>query len=391
MASTSNARMQLLTPSDLRLDSRLPLELRSLSFEILPSPPTVPSTSYALSAPSNPDGYALVSHGLTTVSSSVLGPREPSRSGPFSGSGGGAGAGAGGSAAGTASGPTHGNGARSGDKARVNVEVGVAAWTERLGRKARTEEHPSGIRANAKDRSVHWNRASSSMSLQCGTTAQPGQELTRTPIPISSRRTVELAASLKATFEPVLLLHLYPRSSIDIYIQVLEVDGALLQAAINATTLALIAAGLPLTDYICSLSLASYPSISPLAPPQIPPFELTSPPVHHSNDPKRSRGSGSTTLLDLTQAEEQALPNLTVAVLPRSGKVTLVGLESRLGVGRFEEMLRWGVEGAKVVQGAMEEAVSTWAANLAKPSRSLKHLFPGMNKGSAEGEDEMSE
>ncbi|KDE04186.1 hypothetical protein MVLG_05349 [Microbotryum lychnidis-dioicae p1A1 Lamole] len=235
MASTSNARTQLLTPADLRLDSRLPLELRSLSFQILPSPPTVPSTSYAILAPSNPDGYALVSHGLTTVSSSVLGPREPSRSGLFSGSGGGAGAG--GSAAGTASGPAHGNGVRSGDKARVNIEVGVAAWTERLGRKARTEEHPSGIRANAKD-----------------------------------RRTVELAASLKATFEPVLLLHLYPRSSIDIYIQVLEVDGALLQAAINATTLALIAAGLPLTDYICSLSLASYPSISPLAPPHDPPL-----------------------------------------------------------------------------------------------------------------------
>ncbi|SCV72990.1 BQ2448_6915 [Microbotryum intermedium] len=355
MASTSNARTQLLTPSDLRLDSRLPLELRSLSFQILPSPPTLPSTSttYPISAPSNPDGYALVSHGLTTVSSSVIGPREPSRSGPFSGSGAGVGASGG---AGTAAGPTHGTGARSGEKARVNVEVGVAAWTERLGRKTRTEEHPSGLRTHPKD-----------------------------------RRTVELAASLKATFEPVLLLHLYPRSAIDIYIQVLQVDGALLQAAINATTLALIAAGLPLTDYICSLSLASYPSLSPVAPPQIPPFQLTSPPVHHSNDPKRPQGSGSTTLLDLTQAEEQALPTLTVAVLPRSGKVTLVGLESRVGVGRFEEMLRWGVEGAKVVQGAMEEAVRTWAANLAKPSQSLKHLFPGMNKGGGDGEDDMSE
>lgn len=60
-------------------------------------------------------------------------------------------------------------------------------------------------------------------------------------------------------------------------------------------------------------------------------------------------------MLDLCQAEESALPCLTVAVLPRSGKVTLVSLETRVGVGRFEEMLRWGVEGAKVVQGAMEE------------------------------------
>jgi exosome complex component RRP41 len=34
----------------------------------------------------------------------------------------------------------------------------------------------------------------------------------------SRRRTIELAAAVKNTFEPVLLLHLYPRSSIDIHL-----------------------------------------------------------------------------------------------------------------------------------------------------------------------------
>lgn len=105
-------------------------------------------------------------------------------------------------------------------------------------------------------------------------------------------------------------------------------------------------------------------------------------------------------MLDLTQAEEQALPGLTVAVLPRSGKVTLVNLETRVGVGRFEEMLRWGVEGAQVVKGAMEEvcirvpyilqrvalscslcmqAVNEWAASLAiaAPTKGLSNLLPG--------------
>ena len=41
----------------------------------------------------------------------------------------------------------------------------------------------------------------------------------------SHRRTIEIAAAVKNTFEPVLLLHLYPRSSIDIYLQILENDG----------------------------------------------------------------------------------------------------------------------------------------------------------------------
>ncbi|KAM0750554.1 ribosomal protein S5 domain 2-like protein [Meredithblackwellia eburnea MCA 4105] len=329
-----NSRAQLLTASNLRLDSRLPLELRALSFQILPAPPT--SFGAPAFPPAQADGYALVSHGLTRVSASVFGPREAMRTGAFSG---GVGGGAGG-----------GGGGKGMDKATVNVEVGVAAWSER-------NTAAPGVRKGGKD-----------------------------------RRTVELSASIKATFEPVLLLHLYPRSSIDVYIQVLEVDGALLQASINATSLALISAGLPLSDYVCALSLASYPSISPEAPPQKPPFELVSPGVAHSNDEETGNiGSGSTTILDLCQNEEQGLPNLTVAVLPRSEKVTLVNLESRVGIVRFEEMLRWGVEGAKVVQGAMEECVKSWAQSLAAPSKNLGALFPGMAGAKGNGDDDMEE
>lgn len=36
-----------------------------------------------------------------------------------------------------------------------------------------------------------------------------------------------------------------------------------------------------------------------------------------------------------------------------------MSLETRVGIGRFEEMLRWGVEGSKVIQGAMEEVSLT--------------------------------
>ncbi|GAA5820535.1 hypothetical protein JCM10212_002757 [Sporobolomyces blumeae] len=346
MAAASTSRTQLLTPSALRLDSRLPLELRSLSFEILPSPPPTSSTRDALYRPAVPpahaDGYAQVSHGLTTVSASVFGPREPLRAaGPWS-------ANQQGQAA-------TGGGHQKGDRGNVNVEVGSAAWGERV---QASTAGDAGVRKAGKD-----------------------------------RRTVELATAVKNTFEPVLLLHLYPRSSIDIYLQILESDGSVLQAAINATTLALISAGLPLSDYVCSVSLASYPSIPPLAPRQVPPFELSTASAVPSavKGDSRHAGSGSTTILDLLQAEEQALPNLTIAVLPRSGNVTLVNLETRVGVGRFEEMLRWGVEAGKVIQGAMEEAVRTWASSLAAPSQTLSSLFPGMqgpSKRDANDDDE---
>ncbi|GAA5973241.1 hypothetical protein JCM21900_001014 [Sporobolomyces salmonicolor] len=144
MASASTSRTQLLTPSSLRLDSRLPLELRSLSFQILPSPPSTASSSSSSSssssyAPTSPpaaaDGYALVSHGLTTVSSSVFGPREPLRSGAWSGT--------------SQGGMATAGGAQKGDKGQVNVEVGVAAWGERVGAGAASD---GGVRKGGKDR-----------------------------------------------------------------------------------------------------------------------------------------------------------------------------------------------------------------------------------------------
>ncbi|GAA5846716.1 hypothetical protein JCM9279_003424 [Rhodotorula babjevae] len=341
------SRTQLLTPSALRLDSRLPLELRDLTFSILPSPPTAStSTSYSHTLPpAGADGYAHAQHGLTTVAAAVFGPREQQRTGPWSSTGTGQGAGGG-------VGPAAG-GAQKGDRGQVNVEVGVAAWSERV----QQQQH-----------------GSSSSGPTEGGLRRGGKD----------RKTIELAAAVKNTFENVLLLHLYPRSSIDIYLQVLENDGSVLQAAINATSLALISAGLPLSDYVCALSLASYPSLPPSGPPQIPPFDLSTPSPQFSNAPN-AHGSGSTTLLDLVTAEEQGLPCLTVAVLPRSGKVTLASLETRVAVGRFEEMLRWGVEGAKVVQGAMDEAVRAWAASLAAPQQTLGALFPGLGNAGGGG------
>lgn len=40
-----------------------------------------------------------------------------------------------------------------------------------------------------------------------------------------SRRILEFAASIRETFEPVILTNLYPRSQIDIHVQILQQDG----------------------------------------------------------------------------------------------------------------------------------------------------------------------
>mgnify|MGYP001575218090 FL=1 len=55
-------------------------------------------------------------------------------------------------------------------------------------------------------------------------------------------------------FTTTLFTHLYPHSTIAISIQVLAQDGALLAACLNAATLALIDAGVPMPDYLCAVT-----------------------------------------------------------------------------------------------------------------------------------------
>ncbi|KAH9942786.1 ribosomal protein S5 domain 2-type protein [Amylocystis lapponica] len=140
----------------------------------------------------------------------------------------------------------------------------------------------------------------------------------------ADRRILELASTIKATFEPVVQTALYPRSQIDIYVQVLQQDGGLLQACINATTLALAAAGIPLLDFVCAVSGG----------------------VH-----------AAAPLLDLTTLEENDLPHATVAVMPRTRRVTLVTLETRLHVDRFAEIFQLACDAGQVIHKEMKRAL----------------------------------
>lgn len=97
-----------------------------------------------------------------------------------------------------------------------------------------------------------------------------------------------------------------------------------LQAAINATTLALIDAGIALFDYVVAVSAGLH---------------------------------STSILLDLTNTEESDLPHLTVAVMPRSGKVTLLNMESRLHVTRFQDVLKVAGQAAEVLREEMGSAV----------------------------------
>jgi len=147
----------------------------------------------------------------------------------------------------------------------------------------------------------------------------------------SDKRLLELAATIKSTFEPVVQVHLYPRSTIDIFIHVLQLDGGLLPACINGSTLALASAGIPLFDFICAIAGG----------------------VH-----------GTQPLLDLTTVEENDVPSIIVGVMPRTGRVTLVQMETRLHMDRFEEVFRAACDAGKVLWSEMRDALRERTSDL---------------------------
>lgn len=56
----------------------------------------------------------------------------------------------------------------------------------------------------------------------------------------------ERSAQLRHAMEAIIHLELYPRSQIDVFVEVLQVDGSDYCASVNASTLALIDAGIPI-------------------------------------------------------------------------------------------------------------------------------------------------
>ncbi len=162
---------------------------------------------------------------------------------------------------------------------------------------------------------------------------------------LENRRIHELSTTLTNTFSTTLFTSLFPHSTIALSLNILSQDGSLLAACINASTLALIDAGIPMRDYVCAVTAGSTSSYS-------------------SND------ESADPLLDLNGMEEQELPFLTVGTLGgRSGgsgmeegeegedKVVVLVMETRVQVGRLEGMLAVGVDGCKQVREILDGVV----------------------------------
>ena len=99
-------------------------------------------------------------------------------------------------------------------------------------------------------------------------------------------------------------------------------------------------AGIPMLDFVCAVTGGVHSTIS---------------------------------LLDLTLLEENDIPNVTIAVMPKSRKVSLVTMETRLHVDRFEELFRFAIEAAAVVHDEMKTAILERSSDLMRSIQAGSH------------------
>ncbi|EAU29707.1 conserved hypothetical protein [Aspergillus terreus NIH2624] len=165
----------------------------------------------------------------------------------------------------------------------------------------------------------------------------------------SDRQSSRVATTLRAAFQSHLHTYLYPHSTISIHVSVLSSDGSLLAAAVNACTLALVDAGIPMPGLLCGCTAGMSGSAS---------------------TPRDPHNDQLDPLLDLSLPEEQELPFLTVGTtssIPvgenamdtdeEDMKVTMLNMDSKVHCSYIETMLAVGIDGCKQIREIMEGVI----------------------------------
>ena len=118
-----------------------------------------------------------------------------------------------------------------------------------------------------------------------------------------------------------------------IYVEVLQADGGIKPAALNAVTLALIDAGLPMRDFLCSCNAGWIDG--------------------HA-------------LADLNHLEDSARgPELCVAYMPNCDQVVTCNLDPKLKLEVLGQVMDCALQGARQVYQILQAAVLEHASTLA--------------------------
>ena len=145
--------------------------------------------------------------------------------------------------------------------------------------------------------------------------------------PAPSRREVELSKVIRESLEPSVFVEYYPRTGIDVFVEVLQADGGTRCASITAASLAIADAGIPMRDIVVACAAGKV---------------------------------DDTVVLDLMDTEDKlGVADVPVAYMPNLNAVTLLQMDGILAPDEFEQALNLAMEGCKKIYAMQKEALKT--------------------------------
>ncbi|KYH41197.1 MAG: putative exosome complex exonuclease [Candidatus Bathyarchaeota archaeon B26-2] len=143
--------------------------------------------------------------------------------------------------------------------------------------------------------------------------------------PAPSRREIELSKVIREALEPAIFLEHYPRTAIDLFIEILQADGGTRCAGITVASLALADAGIPMRDLVVACAAGKV---------------------------------GDRIVLDLNDVEDkEGEADVPIAFMPNLNAVTLLQMDGTLTPEEFEQAVNLAIEGCRQIYKMQKDAL----------------------------------
>ena len=143
--------------------------------------------------------------------------------------------------------------------------------------------------------------------------------------PGPDRRAVEIGKVMQGALEPAILLHYYPKSMIEISVEVVQANAGTRCAGITAASVALADAGIPMRDLVPSCAAGKVEG------------EI---------------------VLDLCKEEDnEGEADMPVAIIPRLNQVTLLQMDGKLTEEEVEKGITLAIQGCQEVYKVQVDAL----------------------------------
>jgi len=155
--------------------------------------------------------------------------------------------------------------------------------------------------------------------------------------PAPSRREVELSKVIRECLEPAVFMEYYPRTMIDVFIEVLQADGGTRCASITAAALALADSGIPMRDLVVACAAGKV---------------------------------DNTVVLDLMDTEDKmGAADVPLALMPNLNAVTLLQMDGNLTREEFETAVNLALDGCRKIYAMQKEALKTKYVNVSEDTK----------------------